>query len=678
MNEEMIFYKSKLKKQINELLENNNVKEAKELLTQYESIIKDDAEIYSIKAIVAIIEEDLKYAEKILKEGYQKYNNDIDILCNLAYIYSLNSEYVEAYKYYEIAKNYCSETNDKDNIEFEMSVLKNSYYEMYNKNIEDELNLTPPYNKIHKKFKKLLYLGWLGQGNVGDDLLFDIFKKIIFTIDDRKKYNFIIDNYLPINNYEVDLTQYDLIILGGGSLYSLSYWEELCLKASKLKIPYITWGTGFDIRDENSTTQIINSYNKNIKLNTNLQKTLKVIEGALLSSTRGNLSKHIINNNNLEVIGDPGIIFNKLNNPYKYNNNSPDLFSNDEKVILINWGTSFNNIIGNNENNVEKELIKSINSLLEQGYKIVIYPIWVNDISKCIDLAEKFNNDNVKCIEKVYDAYGICSLIERAYMTINLKLHANILSMSMGKPFISLSYGMKSYDFCESIQSQELSIFTNKLSDKELLNKVQYIEENYTNLIERFNIYVEKYYILQFEFAKRILEILDDNYITSLYKSNINLKKAGKNIQILFDNMFVDEQKIEIGNDVYIGFGGYFVGSGGIKIGNGTIIAHKVEILTRNHNYNSDDLQSIPYDRRYIIKPVVIEDNCWIGSNVCILPGVTIGEGSIIGMGSVVTKDIPKYSVATGNPAKVCKVRNVDIYTSLKKEGKIYLKMKNS
>lgn len=53
--------------------------------------------------------------------------------------------------------------------------------------------------------------------------------------------------------------------------------------------------------------------------------------------------------------------------------------------------------------------------------------------------------------------------------------------------------------------------------------------------------------------------------------------------------------------------------------------------------------------------PVFIEDDCWIGGNVIILPGITIGRGSTIGAGSIVTRDIPAYSVALGNPCKVRK-----------------------
>ncbi|WP_279145834.1 DapH/DapD/GlmU-related protein, partial [Clostridium tyrobutyricum] len=57
-------------------------------------------------------------------------------------------------------------------------------------------------------------------------------------------------------------------------------------------------------------------------------------------------------------------------------------------------------------------------------------------------------------------------------------------------------------------------------------------------------------------------------------------------------------------------------------------------------------------------KEVVIEDDVWIGEMVCILPGVRIGKGSIIGAGAIVTKNIPKYSIAVGNPAKVVKNYN--------------------
>ena len=60
----------------------------------------------------------------------------------------------------------------------------------------------------------------------------------------------------------------------------------------------------------------------------------------------------------------------------------------------------------------------------------------------------------------------------------------------------------------------------------------------------------------------------------------------------------------------------------------------------------------------------------WCGANVTIMPRVTIGEGAVIRGGSVVVKDIPKYAVAVGNPAKVVKYRNIEQFESLKAQGK--------
>lgn len=155
-------------------------------------------------------------------------------------------------------------------------------------------------------------------------------------------------------------------------------------------------------------------------------------------------------------------------------------------------------------------------------------------------------------------------------------------------------------------------------------------------------------------------------------------KHIGLNVHISKGNTFYSENNITIGDNVYIGPRGYFYGYGGISIGNGTIIAHNFEVMTRNHNYDGTELESIPYDKKYILKPVIIEENVWIGSNVLVVPGVTVGEGAVIGMGSVVTKDIPKYAIVGGNPASIIKYRDIEIYNKLKRENKIYLSLKYS
>lgn len=96
-----------------------------------------------------------------------------------------------------------------------------------------------------------------------------------------------------------------------------------------------------------------------------------------------------------------------------------------------------------------------------------------------------------------------------------------------------------------------------------------------------------------------------------------------------------------------------------VIIGNDTLFASFVTILGENHGINPD------CDLKYGLQDltggkVVVKNNCWIGEKVIILPGVTIGDWSIIGAGSVVNKSIPPYSIAVGNPAKVIKRYNFE------------------
>lgn len=119
---------------------------------------------------------------------------------------------------------------------------------------------------------------------------------------------------------------------------------------------------------------------------------------------------------------------------------------------------------------------------------------------------------------------------------------------------------------------------------------------------------------------------------------------------------------IEIGEDVQINDYVHIGAVGSIKIGNNVLMASKIYISDHNHGVYDGEINdhpmSIPIDRKPICKPVIIGDNVWLGESVCVLPGVTIGEGCVIGALSVITKSIPPYSIAVGSPAKVVKQYN--------------------
>lgn len=88
-----------------------------------------------------------------------------------------------------------------------------------------------------------------------------------------------------------------------------------------------------------------------------------------------------------------------------------------------------------------------------------------------------------------------------------------------------------------------------------------------------------------------------------------------------------------------------------VTIGDRVMFGPSVTIITATHD---TDVQS-RRDMGEYAKGVTIGDDCWIGSNVIIMPGITIGRGTTIGAGSIVTKNIPEFSVAVGSPAKVIK-----------------------
>lgn len=131
-------------------------------------------------------------------------------------------------------------------------------------------------------------------------------------------------------------------------------------------------------------------------------------------------------------------------------------------------------------------------------------------------------------------------------------------------------------------------------------------------------------------------------------------KKMGKNVNIGRFCSFFNTKEIEF--DDNSGVGNYSQITGPIKIGKNTMIAYSFLAITQNHKF--DDL-SIPIGEQGYKdpKPITIEENCWIGARVIILPGVKIAKGTVVGAGSVVRDNTKINSIIFGNPAKFVRSR---------------------
>ncbi len=113
---------------------------------------------------------------------------------------------------------------------------------------------------------------------------------------------------------------------------------------------------------------------------------------------------------------------------------------------------------------------------------------------------------------------------------------------------------------------------------------------------------------------------------------------------------------IEIGKLTYIGPATCIAGPGPVKIGNYCLISSHCGIYGNNHIF--EDPNVLIREQGFTNKGITIEDDCWLGTGVKVLDGVTIGKGSVVGASAVVTKDIPPYSVAVGIPARVIAQRS--------------------
>lgn len=115
------------------------------------------------------------------------------------------------------------------------------------------------------------------------------------------------------------------------------------------------------------------------------------------------------------------------------------------------------------------------------------------------------------------------------------------------------------------------------------------------------------------------------------------------------------EGGIDIGANSYVGPNSVLFGAGGIRVGDAVLVSPGVVITSQQHSFAMPgvDIRDQPLG----FAEIVIERDVWIGSNATVLPGVSIGHGSVIGAGAVVSRPVPAMSVALGVPARVVRER---------------------
>lgn len=144
------------------------------------------------------------------------------------------------------------------------------------------------------------------------------------------------------------------------------------------------------------------------------------------------------------------------------------------------------------------------------------------------------------------------------------------------------------------------------------------------------------------------------NSIKSLFLK-LNGARIGKRVVFYPGVWIAPGRNLDIGNDVTLA-GGVIIGTAGlVKIGDRSLIGFRTTIISGNHAVPPN--RGRIFEAGFVRQPVVIGNDVWVGANVTILPGRTIGDGAVVAAGSVVTKNVGPFTVVGGNPAKLLRQR---------------------
>jgi maltose O-acetyltransferase len=144
-------------------------------------------------------------------------------------------------------------------------------------------------------------------------------------------------------------------------------------------------------------------------------------------------------------------------------------------------------------------------------------------------------------------------------------------------------------------------------------------------------------------------------YVADLEERKLreSLHFCGRNVQIYPPVVFYGAEALDIGDNTSIAPYVHIWCGGRVIIGANCMIGSHVAISSLTHDYRAPEMS-----RTIVAKPVIVGDGVWIGSHAVIMPGVTLGDGCVVGAGSIVTRDVPSNAITHGVPAKVASYRN--------------------
>jgi maltose O-acetyltransferase len=146
--------------------------------------------------------------------------------------------------------------------------------------------------------------------------------------------------------------------------------------------------------------------------------------------------------------------------------------------------------------------------------------------------------------------------------------------------------------------------------------------------------------------------------------------KGGEALYLEDKIKLIFPENLTLGRNVYIGADAYINCKGGVTIGDHTILSRHVVIYSYDHNFN--ECRRLPFDEHSVERPVHIGRYVWVGMNAIIAPGTRIGDGAVIGMGTVISGDIPENAIVVSAKTRIVGYRDKEHTNELAQEGRFY------
>jgi len=314
--------------------------------------------------------------------------------------------------------------------------------------------------------RRVLYLGWVNHGNLGDEVCRDVFVAQLAAAARGRCEPEVVALY-PSGISEQDFRRLrpNLVVLGGGSTLGLPYVGPLVI-AHRFGVPTAVWGSGIDRLSDPALAALTRGAPPSLSdiYTDEIFHVREAVNGCSAAGVRGPHTLEVLKliqsgPPSLEVCGDPGLLLMAGSSDLGSDaSGPPEWFGAGDPVIGVNWGRTRNRLYGGSEDRPASLLAQALDRLLPE-VRVFLYAVWSEDLTALRVLASRLGQpERVLYHDRVFPAPVLGSLLKKCFFTINLKLHGNVFSAAVGRPFVCLAYSSKAYDFAASVACEALVI----------------------------------------------------------------------------------------------------------------------------------------------------------------------------------------------------------------------------